>query len=253
MKRKNNRAYDQIRPLRIVPDFTEHPDGSILLELGKTKVICTVTLDNNIPLFVRNKKKWWLTASYALLPASTQMRSERESITKRNDRSAEISRLIGRSLRSVLQLHDKTEEKTIHVDCDVIQADGGTRTACVTGAFIALKLAQQRWLATGLIAEPIIMDDIAAISVGLRSGKLLLDIDFSEDSSVEADFNFVLTRSGSVIEIQGSAERNPIAWEYVERMKDLAYSGVNQIFSIIEQEILLIPSSNLELTRDQTL
>lgn len=240
MKRDNNRAHDQIRSLGITPHFSEYADGSVLLELGKTKVLCAVTLTNNSPAFLRNQKRWWLTASYVLLPTSTKARSERESIVKRNDRSAEISRLIGRSLRSIVRLHGKTDEKTIHVDCDVIQADGGTRTACITGAFIALKLAEQRWLATQVIDQPIIMDEIAAVSVGLKQGNLLLDIDFSEDSTIDADFNFVLTRSGAVIEIQGSAEHRPISWDDIEGMKDLAQKGVHQIFSFLDREILLI-------------
>jgi ribonuclease PH len=238
MRRPKKRTHDQIRPLHITTGIMEYPDGSVLLELGKTKVLCAVSLTHGVPLFLRNKKKWWLTASYALLPTSTQSRSERESIVKRNDRSVEISRLIGRALRSVLNLHDKSIEKTIHIDCDVIQADGGTRTACITGAFVALKIAEQRWLQSGLITEPMITDELAAISVGINDGIPLLDLDFAEDSTVQADFNFVLTRSGCIVEIQGSAEQKPIAAEQFNTMKILAYQGIQQIFSFLDKDLI---------------
>ncbi len=252
MKRAKNRACDQIRPLRITTGIMEYPDGSVLLELGKTKVLCAVSLTHGVPIFLRNKKKWWLTASYALLPTSTKSRIERESIARRNERSVEISRLIGRSLRSVIDLHDKSVEKTIHIDCDVIQADGGTRTACVTGAFIALKLAEQRWLQSGLIAEPMITDEIAAISVGIKDCTPLLDIDFSEDSTVQADFNFVLTRTGGVVEMQGSAEQSPITGDQFEAMQDLAREGVQQIFVFLDTEMLSFSTVNQSITKALT-
>lgn len=249
MRRVKNRPCDQIRPLCITPGVMEYPDGSVLLQLGKTKVLCAVSLTHGVPLFLRNKKKWWLTASYALLPTSTKSRIERESVAKRNERSVEISRLIGRSLRSIVNLRDKALEKTIHIDCDVIQADGGTRTACVTGAFTALKFAEQRWLQSGLIAEPMITDEIAAISVGIKDGTPLLDIDFSEDSTVQADFNFVLTRSGGVVEIQGSAEKSPITSDQFTAMQDLARGGIQQIFAFLDAEMLPFSESKKAIDR----
>ena len=242
MARLYKREYNQLRPLHISCNVSDFADGSVLLKIGKTKVLCAVSLTNNVPIFLRGKGRWWLTASYALLPTSTKTRIERESVAKRNERSVEISRLISRSLRSILKLREMQTEKTIHIDCDVIQADGGTRTACITGAFVALKLAEQRWLASGLITEPIIQDDIAAISVGLMNDKPLLDIDFAEDSNVQADFNFVLTRSGNVVEFQGSAEQHPISWDQVNEMKVLAQTGVQELLTFIDQNVSFQPS-----------
>lgn len=237
MARPYKRAHDQLRPLDISCNISDFADGSVILKIGKTKVLCAVSLSNNTPVFLRGKGRWWLTASYALLPTSTKNRVERESIAKRNERSVEISRLISRSLRSVVKLNTMQSEKTIHVDCDVIQADAGTRTACITGAFVALKLAEQRWLARGLITEPIIQDDIAAISVGLMNDQPLLDIDFAEDSNAQADFNFVLTRSGKVVELQCSAEQHPVSWEQVNEMKALAQKGVQELLTFIDQNV----------------
>jgi ribonuclease PH len=237
MARSYKRSFDQLRPLKISCDISDFADGSVILQIGKTKVLCAVSLSNNLPIFLRGKSKWWLTASYALLPTSTKYRVERESHAKRNERSVEISRLIGRSLRSVVKLNDMATEKTIHIDCDVIQADAGTRTACITGAFVALKLAEKHWLAHGLITAPIIQEDMAAVSVGLVNDQPLLDIDFAEDSNAQADFNFILTRTGKVIELQCSAEQHPIAWEWVSTMKDLAQKGVQELLTFIDQNV----------------
>jgi ribonuclease PH len=236
MKRSYQRAHNQLRPLHISCNIAENADGSVLFEIGKTKVLCTVSLVGQVPLFLRGKSSWWLTGSYALLPASTTQRIERESFGKKNDRSTEISRLIGRSLRSIVDLTNQQSEKTIHIDCDVIQADGGTRAAAITGAFCALQLAQARWLERKVITRPFIMHEIAAISVGLIENQCLLDIDFAEDSIVQADFNFVLTRDGRVVEMQGSGEKSPIPWDIIMMMKDLADQGIQEIFSCIAQE-----------------
>lgn len=237
MQRSYFRRADQIRPMSLAADINSHAEASVLFEQGKTKVVCTVTLSCQVPLFLRGKKKWWLTASYALLPASTSVRTEREAIGKRQDRSIEISRLIGRSLRSIIDLNDKQDERTIYIDCDVIQADGGTRTACINGAFAALMIAQQRWLSKQIITKPIITHDMAAISVGLKEQYVLLDIDFNEDSTVTADFNFVMTRSGDIIEVQGCGEKSPIQWTKVEEMKQVAHKGIQQILSFFDGEL----------------
>ncbi|MEX0940056.1 MAG: ribonuclease PH [Candidatus Babeliales bacterium] len=237
MQRSHNRAYNELRPLNLTCGISSHADGSVLFEIGNTKVLCTVSLTGQVPIFLRGRKKWWLTASYSLLPASTKNRIERESLSKRNERSIEISRLIGRSLRSVVDLSNKLSEKTVHIDCDVIQADGGTRTACITGSFIALKLAEQKWLQKGLLESPIITEEIAAISVGLLKNEILLDIDFAEDSNVKADFNFVLTRSGNVVEIQGSAEQEPVSWQQIVEMQEVADNGVKKLLAFIDQMI----------------
>jgi len=246
MARSYNRSFDQLRPLKITCNISDFADGSVVLQIGKTKVLCAVSLANNVPVFLRGKSKWWLTASYALLPTSTKNRVERESHAKRNERSVEISRLIGRSLRSVVQLSDMPSEKTINIDCDVIQADAGTRTACITGAFVALKLAEERWLASGLITEPIIQEEMAAVSVGLVNDQPLLDIDFSEDSNAQADFNFILTRDGKAIELQCSAERHPISWEHVCRMKELAQKGVQELLTFVDQNVIFNRSKKYE-------
>ncbi|MGE0206269.1 MAG: ribonuclease PH [Candidatus Babeliales bacterium] len=236
MPRSYKRTPDQVRPLKITKHVAGNADGSVLLELGKTKVICTASLANTTPHFLRNKDKWWLTASYNLLPASAQTRVERESIAKRNERSVEISRLIGRSLRSIVSLHDMGSEKTIYIDCDVLQADGSTRCASITGAFVALQLAEQKWLSQGIIKQPFIQDELVAVSCGILDGTALVDIDYAEDSNGVADFNFVMTRSGNIIEIQGSAEQKPIAWNQVALLATLAHKGIQDIFAFLDNQ-----------------
>lgn len=230
MVRSDGRAYDQMRPLKITYGMYSCADASVLCELGNTKVLCAVSLQHNVPPFLRGKKIGWLTAEYAMLPTATQLRTEREGAAgKRNGRALEISRLIGRALRSVVNL-DTFGERTIVIDCDVLQADGSTRTACITGAYLALRYAVQRWLATGQLGSTILTDDIAAVSVGMHQGRPLLDLNFAEDSAIDADFNFVMTRAGAVIEIQGAAERLPIEWSDIEAMRTVAYKGICDIF-----------------------
>ncbi len=239
VQRIDGRKFDQIRNLKISYDCFGFSDSSVLLELGKTKVLCCVTLENNVPQFVKGKNEGWITAEYALLPTSTLQRNSRESSSfKRNSRSVEISRLIGRSLRTIVNL-TKLGEKTINIDCDVLQADGGTRTACITGSFLALKKAELKWLSQGIINEPILIDEIASISTGIYSGQPLLDLNFEEDKLAEIDFNFVLTKSGKIIEIQGTGEKRPISWNEFEQLKLLAESGVNQIFSSLDDNIAI--------------
>lgn len=229
------RAYDQIRPLKVTYDITEHAAASVLFELGKTKVLCAVSLIHGVPPFLKGKKTGWLTAEYGMLPTATHIRKERETGVRPNGRSMEISRLIGRALRSTVKL-ELLGERTIIVDCDVIQADGSTRTAGITGAHLALRLAMQRWLKNGVCTENILGEDVAAISVGKSQQHFLLDLDFNEDSSIDADFNFVITRSGNLIEIQGSAERLALPWSDIETMYALAYKGIQDIFHYADEK-----------------
>lgn len=230
MKRMHGRALDQVRPITVHYDVMEYAAASVLFEQGKTKVLCAVTLQNSVPPFLKGKKTGWLTAEYSMLPTATHTRKERESLSKPNGRSIEISRLIGRVLRSVIDL-DLLGERTIVVDCDVLQADGSTRTACITAASLALKLAVDRWLRTGKIGSIILREEIAGVSVGVCNESCMVDLDFNEDSTLDADFNFVITRSGKIVEIQGSAEKTPISWDTVATMHELAYKGTSSIFS----------------------
>ncbi len=233
MVRLNGRNSDEMRPISLKYNFFEYADGSVLYELGKTKVACAVTLVCKLPPFLRGKRTGWLTAEYAMLPVATHQRTDRESNSaKRNGRSLEISRLIGRCFRSIVNL-DLLGERTIMIDCDVLQADGSTRTACITGAFLALKQAVGQWQERGILEAGFLKDEIAAVSVGCSSNGVLLDIDYSEDSSIDADFNFVLSKSGHIIEIQGSAERMPMAWNLFDQMKVYAQKGVTDIFKSI--------------------
>lgn len=230
MHRAHNRQYNELRPLKVVYDIYLNAAGSTLFEIGNTKVLCSVILQNGVPHFLRGKGNGWLTAEYSMLPASTPIRTIRESTAnKRSGRTIEISRLIGRSLRSIINLQGLGEQ-TIFIDCDVLQADGSTRTACVTGAYLALKAAESRWLASGAIRAPILTEELAAVSVGVsQQGDVLLDIDYAEDSNINADFNFVLTRSGKIIEMQGTAEAAPLTWESYEKLRMLALQGIDDL------------------------
>ena len=233
--RVGQRSHDQLRPLRVTYDIFSYAAGSTLFEMGNTKVLCAVTLQQGVPHFLRGKKSGWLTAEYSLLPASTPIRTVREvTANKRSGRTIEISRLIGRALRSVVNL-ELLAEQTIFIDCDVLQADGGTRTACITGAFLALKAAVERWLYQDILPQTILIDDLAAVSVGVTHESALLDLDFIEDSATEADFNFVLARSGKIIELQGSAERYPLTWGCYEDMRLLALKGVQELFTFFDR------------------
>ncbi len=231
MLRNDGRAVDQIRPIKLTPNFIEYTSGSVLIELGKTKVLCAVSLNSGVPSFLKGQGTGWLTAEYAMLPAATHQRNQRDAnVTKRPGRTVEISRLIGRVFRSVVNL-SMIGEYTITIDCDVIQADGGTRTAAIIGAGYALKLAQEVWHQKGLLKGKLIIDEIAAISVGMVQGVNLLDLNYLEDNQAQVDFNFVLTKAGQLIEVQGTAEQAPIEWSDFERMRVLAQLGVVQIFS----------------------
>ena len=228
--RSDNRTFDQLRPLKATYGVYSYAAGSVLFEMGNTKILCSVTIQNGVPHFLRGKKTGWLTAEYSLLPGATPVRTVREiTANKRSGRVIEISRLIGRALRSVTDL-SVLGEQTIFVDCDVLQADGGTRTASITGAYLALRAAQAKWKTQGMLAAPLLTDELAAVSVGLSTHGVLLDMDFAEDSSIAADYSFVLTRSNRLIEIQGCAERAPIKWDDYENMRLLAIQGAQELF-----------------------
>ena len=233
LQRSQGRGSNELRPLKTSYKVFEYADGSVLLEWGKTKILCAVSLQNSIPPFLRGTQQGWLNAEYALLPMSTHTRSQRESSQmKRSGRSIEISRFISRSLRTIVNL-SLIGERTINVDCDVLQADGGTRVASVTASCIALRVAQDRWLRTEVIKQPILQDLIAAVSVGLVDNEVLLDIDYLEDSRADADFNFVVTQSNKLIEILGGAEKAAIDWDTFEQMKVCALKGINDIFKTL--------------------
>jgi len=236
MTRADGRRPDQLRQIRITPHIFEYADGSVLFEQGKTKILCAVTRSKDVPSFMRGKGVGWLTAEYALLPASTPTRSPREAVLgKRNGRVVEISRLIGRVLRCVVNLQTFGEH-TITIDCDVLQADGSTRCAAICAAQAALNFANTRWLEAEVIAESILTTQVAAVSVGLEDhGEMvLLDLDAQEDNGIGGDFNFVLTRDNSIVEIQGTAETGAISWQKFDEMRELAFAGVREICARIE-------------------
>lgn len=232
--RSNNREFDELRKINLIYNIFSYSVGSVLFELGNTKVLCAVSFQQGVPVFLKGKKSGWLTAEYSLLPASTPVRTVREiSINKRSGRSVEISRLIGRALRSIIDF-SALGENTLIVDCDVLQADGGTRTACITGSGLALKLADQYLLKNKIIKKTFLRDELAAVSVGICDKLPILDMDFIEDNSAQADFNFVLTRSGKIIEVQGCAETNPIDCELYFQIQKLALKGVSDIFALFD-------------------
>ena len=237
MKRPDGRLYGQVRPVKVTYGVYGNADGSVLFELGNTKVLCSVMIQDGVPAFLRGKGQGWLTAEYTMLPASTPIRTPREVTTmKRNNRSVEISRLIGRSLRAVIDF-SKLGERTIHIDCDVLQADGGTRTASINGAYCALVAAIEKWIHGNKSAYPrnFLRNSLAAVSVGWVNGIALLDVNFQEDTHVDADFNFVFTGTGELIEIQGNTEKDPLPWHAVQEMKELAVQGVSSILASVAE------------------
>jgi ribonuclease PH len=233
-KRIDGRAFDQMRPVKITKGYTRYAEGSVLIEVGDTRVICTASIDERVPPFKRNQGEGWLTAEYSMLPRATETRTQRE--TGRNQvsgRTQEIQRLIGRSLRAVVDFK-RLGERTVYLDCDVIQADGGTRTASITGAFVALVLALRKLCDKGKVALPLpVSDYVAAVSVGIIDGQAMLDLGYAEDSRAEVDMNIVRTGSGQFIEIQGTAESKPFTEPQMDRMIALASLGIEQI---VEQQ-----------------
>lgn len=224
--RRDGRKADEIRPVMIARDYLRHPKGSVLIEMGDTRVICAASVEEGVPPFLKNSGRGWLTAEYAMIPSSTHERSARESAKgKIGGRTHEIQRLIGRSLRAVTDL-TAFGERTIHVDCDVIQADGGTRTASITGAFVALADAFRNLRREGLVDRMPIRDFVSAVSVGIVDGEMLLDLQYEEDRRAEVDMNVVATRGGLFVEVQGTAEAVPFARERLDAMTDLAMKGI---------------------------
>jgi len=229
MPRQDGRAADAIRPTRLTPDFTMHAEGSILIEVGRTRVICTASVEERVPPFLRGTGKGWVTAEYGMLPRSTSTRMQREATSgKVGGRTQEIQRLIGRSLRSVTNLAE-LGEKSIYVDCDVIQADGGTRTASITGGFVALVLALERLRSKGVIPRVPMTDYVAATSVGVVAGEGLLDLAYDEDSTAEVDMNVVKTSDGRFIEVQGTAETKPFDRASLDALLALADKGIKDL------------------------
>ena len=228
--RTDGRALDELRTVSITRDFTCHAEGSVLIEFGKTKVICNASIEAGVPSFLRGKDTGWITAEYGMLPRSTGSRMQREAAQrKQGGRTMEIQRLIGRSLRSIIDM-DLLGENTVVVDCDVIQADGGTRTASITGGCLALNDAINKALTDGLITKNPIKEMIASVSVGIHDGNALLDLNYSEDSTAETDMNVVMDDKNNFIEIQGTSEKRPFTYQELESMLVLAKKGITELF-----------------------
>ena len=237
--RSDNRAPDQMRPVKITPNFISTAEGSALIEVGNTRVICTATIDEAVPAWMRNSGKGWITSEYGMLPRSTLTRTAREaSKGKPSGRTQEIQRLIGRSLRAVVDLK-QLGERSVWIDCDAIQADGGTRTASITGAFVALGIALSRLVEAGTLKAVPLRDFVAATSVGIVDGEILLDLAYDEDSRAEVDMNFVMTGPGKMIEVQATAEQVPFDDAQLQRMMELARKGVQDL---IAQQHAVLPT-----------
>lgn len=227
--RPSGRAPDALRTVRITRGFTRHAEGSVLVEFVDTRVLCTASVEDKVPPFLRGKGQGWLTAEYGMLPRATHTRSDREAARgKQSGRTQEIQRLIGRSLRAVVDL-GRLGERTIQIDCDVLQADGGTRTAAITGAWVAVHDAIEWLRGRGALADTPLLDSVAAVSVGLWKGQAVLDLDYAEDSSCDTDMNVVITGSGGIVEVQGTAEGRPFSRAQVDALLDLAAGGIGRL------------------------
>jgi len=230
-ERPDGRSPAQIRPMKLTPGFLEYADGSVLIEAGKTKVICAAKIQDGVPNWMRGRGNGWVTAEYSLLPSSTPDRTTREAVRgKQGGRTLEIQRLVGRSLRSIVDMR-ALGERTIWLDCDVIQADGGTRCASVSGAYVALYLALARLVDEDYMAEVPLKESLAAVSVGVWEGEPILDLDYAEDSTADVDMNVVMTGSGGIVELQATAEKNTFSRETLDRLIDLASSGIEDIMA----------------------
>lgn len=230
--RTDGRAWDQLRPITIIPGYQKYAEGSALIEMGTTKVLCAASLEEKVPAFMRGQGKGWVTAEYSMLPRATNTRNTRERETgKVSGRSQEIQRLIGRSLRAVTNL-DTLGERTVHIDCDVIQADGGTRTAAITGAYVALNQALQMLVKNRVLTQVPLLCPVAAISVGILNGELLLDLCYEEDFAADVDFNVVLTSQGGLVELQGATEADPFPRHQVDEVLSLASRGMESLFRV---------------------
>jgi ribonuclease PH len=227
--RSDNRALDQMRELKLTPEFIRTAEGSCLIEVGNTRVICTATIEESVPGWMRNQGKGWVTSEYGMLPRATLTRTAREAAKgKQGGRTQEIQRLIGRSMRAIVDTK-QLGERTLWIDCDVIQADGGTRTASITGGFVAMALAMQKLVASGTLKKLPLKDTVAAISVGIVDGVPMLDLAYEEDSRAEVDMNYVLTGAGKFIEIQATAEHEPFSDEQLAHMTVLARKGIAEL------------------------
>ena len=228
---REGRRADELRPIDVIPDFVEQAHGSVLISFGKTRVLCTATIDEGVPRWLAGTGRGWMTAEYGMLPASTGERTAREARTGRQGgRTVEIQRLVGRSLRAAYDL-EKLGERTLWLDCDVLQADGGTRTAAITGAWIALARATKR------MGLPAPVDQVGAVSVGIVGGESLLDLDYQEDSSADVDMNVVMRGDGMLIEVQATAERNAFSREQLDGLIDLAAAGIKQLGAIQREAV----------------
>lgn len=235
--RPSQRATNQLRSVEIIRHYTKHAEGSVLVKFGDTHVLCTASVEERVPGFLKGKNQGWVTAEYGMLPRSTGSRMDREAAKgKQSGRTQEIQRLIGRSLRAIIDL-EKLGERSVHIDCDVIQADGGTRTASITGAYVALHDAISTLLTSGKITENPLRQAVAAISVGVYKGAPVLDLDYIEDSDCDTDMNVVMTADGGFVEIQGTAEGEPFAREAMNAMLDLAASGISELL-VMQQTAL---------------
>ncbi len=236
-RRADGRAFDQLRPVSFERGFTRHAEGSVLVSFGHTRVLCTASVLDKVPPFMKGRGTGWVTAEYGMLPRSTHTRSDREAARgKQGGRTLEIQRLIGRSLRAVTDM-PALGERTIHLDCDVLQADGGTRTAAITGAWVALRDAVDGLLASGALVRDPLRGSVAAVSVGLAGEQVLLDLDYGEDSSCDTDMNVVMTDAQGMVEIQGTAEGSPFSRAQVDRLLDLAGAGIGQLTALQRQAL----------------
>ncbi|STQ89383.1 ribonuclease PH [Iodobacter fluviatilis] len=237
--RPSSRRPDELRSVRITRQYTRHAEGSVLIEFGDTKVLCTASVEENVPPFLKGKGQGWVTAEYGMLPRSTNSRMRREAAQgKQSGRTQEIQRLIGRSLRSVVDMA-ALGERQIVIDCDVIQADGGTRTASITGAFVALTDAINGLIAAGKLSASPIREHVAAISVGIYKGAAVLDLDYPEDSDCETDMNVVMTSSGKFVEVQGTAEGDAFSREEMNTLLNLAEKGIQDLITMQEKALAL--------------
>jgi ribonuclease PH len=235
--RKDGRKNDELRPVKITKGYITTAEGSVLIEVGQTKVICTASIEEKVPPFLKDTGRGWITAEYGMLPRATSTRSIRESVTGRiGGRTHEIQRLIGRSLRSVVDL-DKLGERTVWIDCDVIQADGGTRTASITGAYVALVEAMRYAVRNGIIENNPVRSMVAAVSVGVVNGELLLDLCYEEDFQAEVDMNVVMTDEGRFVEVQGTAEGVPFTKETLQDLLSLAEKGIKKLIKIQKESL----------------
>ncbi|MGQ9508442.1 MAG: ribonuclease PH [Thermodesulfobacteriota bacterium] len=238
MKRSDGRGEKDLRPVRIIRHFLKYAEGSVLIEMGNTKVICSASLEERVPQFLRNTGKGWITAEYAMIPRSTHIRTPRDSLTGRGGgRAFEIQRLIGRSLRAITDLNG-FGERTIWIDCDVIQADGGTRTASITGAYVALVDAFQKMVKEGIIEKLPIKSSVAAVSVGKVEGRILLDLNYEEDSKAEVDMNVVMTGDGKLVEVQGTGEMAVFTKEEMEQLLNIAEKGIKKLIRIQKDSLI---------------